>query len=211
MRNHRQIMDFAEVMRRRKMVRNYNDEQVDRGAVERIVDRGRRAPSGGFSQGVRFVVVTEAKMRRRIAELADELYYVERGFEPWISRAPVHIVVAMREEDYHDRYREPDKLQDDGTEIEWPVPWWWVDAGKAMMLLLLAAVDEGLGAGVFGLFPVENNERLREVLGMPEDFAVVGVVTVGHPAPEPEALLQRRQEVLRARRRPLEEVVRWER
>lgn len=200
-------MDFADVLRRRKMVRNYTDEPVSREVVERIVDRGRRAPSGGFSQGVRMVVVTDPEARSRIAELADESYYLERGHEPWISRAPVHVVVAMREDDYHDRYREPDKLED-GEEIEWRVPWWWVDAGKAMMLLLLAAVDEGLGAGLFGLLG-DQNDRLRELLGMPEDLEVVGVVTLGHAAPEP--LQEQRRETLRRRRRPLGEVVRWER
>lgn len=190
------------------MVRNYTDEPVEREAVERIVAAGRRAPSGGFSQGVRFVVVTDEATRCRIAELADEPYYVERGHEPWISRAPVHIVVAMREDDYHDRYREPDKLED-GEEIDWPVPWWWIDAGKATMLLLLAAVDEGLGAGLFGCYPAENNTRLRELLGIPDDFAIVGVVTVGHPAAE--ALAEERKKVLDRRRRPLDEVVHWER
>jgi nitroreductase len=201
-------MEFAEVLRHRKMVRNYTDDPVPREAIERIVAAGRKAPSGGFSQGVRFVVVTDPENRRRIAGLADEPYYVDLGYEQWISRAPVHIVVAMREDDYHDRYKEPDKLED-GQEMQWRVPWWWVDAGKAMMLLLLAAVDEGLGAGLFGLYPPENNDRLREVFGIPDDFEVVGVVTVGHPAPEP--MPKERKERLSKRRRPLEEVVRWER
>jgi FMN reductase [NAD(P)H] len=201
-------MEFAEILRRRKMVRNYTDEPVPRETIERIVARGRRAPSGGFSQGARFVVVTDPETRSKIAELADEPYYIELGYEPWISRAPVHVVVAMREDDYHDRYREPDKLEEDGEEIEWRLPWWWVDAGKAVMLLLLAAVDEGLGAGLFGLLG-DQNDRLRELLGMPEDMEIVGAVTVGHPAPEP--MEERRRETLRRRRRPLEEVVRWER
>jgi nitroreductase len=201
-------MEFADVLRRRKMVRNYTEDPVSTESIERIVAAGRKAPSGGFSQGVRFVVVTGQDTRRRIAELADEPHYVGLGFEPWISRAPVHIVVAMREGDYHDRYTEPDKLED-GKEIEWRVPWWWVDAGKAMMLLLLAAIDEGLGAGLFGLYPPENNDLLREELGIPDDFEIVGVVTVGHPAPEP--MQTERKERLRARRRPIEEVVRWER
>src|SRR5262249_47665960 len=146
-----QVMDFADVMRRRRMVRNYTDEPVPRQVLERIVDRGRRAPSGGFSQANRFVVVTAAATRARIAELAgEERYVTAAGFEPWITRAPAHIVVAMREDDYHDRYTQPDKLEaTGGEEIEWRVPWWWVDAGKAMMLLLLAAIDEGLGAGLF--------------------------------------------------------------
>jgi nitroreductase len=200
-------MDFADILRRRKMVRNYTNEAVPLEAIERIVACGRRAPSGGFSQGVRMVVVTEPETRTRIAELADEPYYLERGYEPWISRAPAHVVVAMREGDYHDRYREPDKLED-GEEIEWRVPWWWVDAGKAIMLLLLAAVDEGLGAGLFGLVG-DQNDQLRELLGMPEDLEIVGVVTIGHPAPEP--MEERKRETLRKRRRPLEEVIRWER
>jgi len=191
------------------MVRNYTEEPVPREALERIVDRGRRAPSGGFSQGARFVVVTDEETRRRIADLADEPGYVAGGFEPWISRAPVHVVVLMREDDYHDRYTQPDKLeQTGGEEIEWRVPWWWVDAGKAIMLLLLAAVDEGLGAGLFGVVG-DRNDDVRDLLGAPEDLEVVGIVTIGHQAPEPNE--ERRKTRLREARRPLDDVVRWER
>lgn len=195
-------MDFADVLRRRKMVRNYLPGPIDREVIERIVARGRKAPSGGFSQGLRLVVVTEAGVRRAIAGLAEEPAYVRLGFEPWISRAPVHVVVCTREEDYHERYREPDKLQADGTEIDWPVPWWYVDAGAAIMLLLLAAVDEGLGAGLFGLHRVEE---LRELLAIPPDVLPVGVVTIGRSAPEAS------QGSARRGWKPLEEVVRWER
>jgi len=191
------------------MVRNYTGDPVDREAVERILAAGLKAPSGGFSQGARFIAVTDEATRRRIAELADEEeYVVQAGLEPWISRAPVHIVVASREADYHDRYREPDKMAEGEEEIEWRVPWWWVDAGTAIMLLLLAAIDESLGAGLFG-FVGDRNDDARELLGLPADFEIVGVVTVGHPAPEPTA--ERRREAIKRRRRPREEVVRWER
>jgi FMN reductase [NAD(P)H] len=197
-------MEFAEILRHRKMVRSYTDEPVDREVVERIVARGRKAPSGGFSQGVRMVVVTEPETRARIADLAREPEYVELGLEPWISRAPVHVVVAMREESYHERYRQPDKLDESGEEVEWRVPWWWVDAGKSVMLLLLAAVDEGLGAGLFGLVG-DDNDRLRELLGMPEDLEIVGVVTVGHEGEGPSGGSRRKFPW-----KPLDEVVRWE-
>lgn len=189
-------------------MRNYTGEPVARDTVERIVAAGLKAPSGGFSQGARFVVVTGEATRRRIAELADEPQYVRLGLEPWISRAPVHVVVATREDDYHDRYREPDKMPEGEEEVEWRVPWWWVDAGTAVMLLLLAAIDEGLGAGLFGLVGPRNDD-VRELLGLPPDFEVVGVVTVGHAAPEPTA--ERRKGAIRRRRRAREEVVRWER
>ena len=202
-------MEFSDVLARRRMTRSYTDEPVDHEVLARIAASVLKAPSGGFSQGHHVVVVTDGETRRRIAELANEEAYVSSGYAPWISQAPAHFVLCMREESYHERYREPDKVDEDGKEMEWPVPWWWVDAGAAMMLLLLAAIDEGLGAGVFGLFPAEHNDELRKLLGMPEDVAVVGVVTVGHKAPDPTR--ERQREALRKRRKPTEQVVRWER
>jgi nitroreductase len=174
-------MDFSEVLRRRRMVRNYLADAVDPAAVDRIVDAGVRAPSAGFTQGQSFVIVTDPERRLDIAELAGESEYVERGFDPWISRAPVHIVVCVSESAYHQRYQEPDKTDANDREIDWPVPYWWVDAGASMMAILLAAVDEGLGAGFLG---VQSFEGLAEHLGIPAHVAPIGVITIGHPAPD---------------------------
>lgn len=183
------------------MVRNYTGEAIDREKIERIVSTARRAPSAGFSQGQSFVVVTDPETRKRVGELAGERRYVERGFEPWISKAPVIIVLCTSETVYRDRYKEPDKLGADG-EIEWPVPYWYVDAGCSMMLLLLAAVDEGLAAGFCGL---RDHQALGELLGMPGEVTPVGLVTIGHPAPD------RRSGSLERGWKPLGEVVHWER
>lgn len=103
--------------------------------------------------------------RRTIAEAVEENYYVEQGFAPWISGAAALVVVCTREDDYHDRYRQPDKLQE-GEEIAWPVPYWYADAGAAAMLIMLAAIDEGLAAGVFGI-PAERMERNARAAGTP--------------------------------------------
>jgi len=173
-------MEFAEALRRRRMVRNFADRPVDVDAVERIVDAGRRAPSAGFSQGQAFVIVTDPDRRRRLAEAAGEADYVALGFDPWISVAPVHVVLLVSEEAYHRRYREPDKLVD-GAEIDWPVPYWWVDAGASLMAMLLATVDEGLAAGFLGAHAIEE---LRAIVEAPAEFQPVGMVTIGHPAPD---------------------------
>ncbi len=193
-------MEFTEVVDRRRMVRNYRDEPVGRDVVARILDTARRAPSAGFSQGQRFVVVTDEDTRGEIAELGNESHYVAEGFDPWMSRAPVHVVVCADERAYHARYREPDKTDDDGREMEWPVPYWHVDAGAALMLLLLAAVDEGLAAGLFG---VHRLPGLRDLLSIPDGVHPIGVVTLGHPAPD------RRSGSLDRGWRDLDEVVAW--
>jgi nitroreductase len=177
-------MDFDEVVRRRRMVRNYLDAPVDGDVLTRILDRASRGPSAGFSQGVSFVAVTDPATRREIARLAGEGEYVSEGFDPWISRAPVHVMICVRKGAYFERYREADKDGEQGpkgSEEGWPIPYWWVDGGASMMLLLLAAVDEGLAAGFLG---AHNIDAIEELLGIPEDVSPVGIVTIGHPAPD---------------------------
>jgi len=190
------------------MVRHYDTTPIPRETIERIVRTVRRAPSGGFSQGQRLVVVTDADTRARIASLLHEEEWVAEGREPWLSVAPVHIVVCTREQDYHDRYNEPDKLAaTGGVEVEWPAPFWYVDAGAGMMLLLLAAIDEGLAAGVYGV-TVPEMQEYKALLGIPDDVAVVAGVTIGRPRPDPNAAGSSSR--MTQRRRGLDEVVRWE-
>ena len=180
------------------MVRRYTDEPVDSAAVERILDTARRAPSAGYSQGQRFVVVTEPARRRRVAvEACDESAYVASGFHPWISSAPVLVVPCIRVEDYRARYAEPDKAASAHPD-DWQVPFWWVDGGAALMLLLLAVVDEGLAAG----FLAADRDALRDILAIPADVEPLGVVTIGHPAPD------RRSGSLARGRRP--DSIHWE-
>lgn len=195
-------MEFSEVLRRRRMVRNYTDEPIEPLALERVARAALRAPSAGYSQGLALVVVTDAAIRHRLAEAAGESEYVIRGFDPWISRAPAHIILSVSEQAYHRRYRMPDKVDEQGEEIEWPVPYWWVDAGAGLMAILLAAVDEGLAAGFLGAHSIDD---LRTILEIPAEYAPIGIVTLGHPAPD------RRSGSLDRGARPIEDVVHRER
>jgi FMN reductase [NAD(P)H] len=200
-------MEFRELLPRRRMVRHYSDAPVEPEVVKRIVATVRRAPSGGYSQGQRLLVVTEDAGRAEIARIfADAGWTASDDREPWLESAPVHVLVGTREADYHERYRLPDKLQD-GEELDWPVPYWFVDAGAALMLLLLAAIDEGLAAGVSGV-PQDASAALRSAFGIPEDVELVALVTIGEAAPDPgwSAVTSRRTQP----RRAPDEVVRWE-
>ena len=201
-------VEFREILRRRRMVRAYRPDDVPRDVLEKIVATIRRAPSAGFSQGQRFVVVTEADLKREVARVVGEDFYVGEGFAPWISGAAALVVVCAREADYHERYQQPDKTDAAGTEIEWPVPYWHVDAGKAAMLVLLAAVDAGLAAGVFGV-PVERMAGVRDLLELPDDVAIVEVITPGYAAEDTAS--DRLSSRGTRPRKPLDELVRWER
>jgi nitroreductase len=189
------------------MVRSYLPDPIDPEVIDRIVGVVRRAPSAGFSQGHRLVVVTDAATRDELARLAGEEEYAAAGMQPWISVAPVHVVVGVREESYHERYRKGDKLVD-GREIAWPAPYWYVDSGALFLLLQLAALDEGLGAGVYGV-PGERVPALKQLLGMPDDVHFNCVVTIGRQqeAVDESPLISR----LSQARLPLEALVHRER
>jgi len=195
-------MDFRDLVLKRRMVRHFSDEQVAPELVQQILDLARHAPSAGFTQGQSFVVVTRPELKRAIAELCGEAAYVASGFHPFISGAPVLLIPCTSEAAYHRRYQEADKLQDDGSEIVWPVPYWHMDIGCAVMLALLAAVDLGLDAGFAG---AHDLDALRALLGIPADVTPVGVIPVGHRAPD------RRSPSLKRGRKPEGEYAHWER
>jgi len=174
-------MEFRDTVLKRRMVRNFADLQVDPLIVDRILEQTRHAPSAGFTQGQSFIVVTRPELKKAIAETCEEDEYVQRGFAPFISRAPVLLIPCTSETAYHRRYQEADKVNDDGTEIVWPVPYWFLDIGCAVMIALLAAIDEGLVTAFVGS---KDLDRLRSLLNIPAEVTPVGVIALGYRAPD---------------------------
>ena len=138
-------MEFQDVVRRRRMVRNYSDEPVDPAIVDRALANATRAPSAGFSQGWAFLVLdTPDDVRRFWAATADDLDEPDR----WLTgmmRAPVVVVPCSSKARLPRRYAEADKGWADRDEARWPVPFWHMDAAMASLLILQTAVDGGWG------------------------------------------------------------------
>jgi nitroreductase len=173
-------MEFQDVVRKRKMVRSFEDRPIPREVVERIVANVQKAPSAGFSQGWGFLVLEGKDETRRYW---DALWPAERRTEwgwPDFFNAPLLIVCLSNKTAYLRRYAEPDKGWTDMDEKRWPVPYWDIDTGMAALLALLTAVDAGLGAVFFGVF---DQAKLREAFGIPEHYTAVGVVAVGFAKP----------------------------
>ena len=184
-------MDFSEVVRRRRMVRSYTDEPVDPAALDRVLAAGQRAPSAGFTQGWGFLVLDTPEQTANFWNATFPDLEAREGFR-WrgLFAAPVIVVPFSHRDAYLDRYAEPDKGWTDRDADRWPVPYWHIDTGFAAMAMLLAVVDEGLGALFFGIFG-EHVDELRATFGVPEAFTPIGAITIGHPAPRPAFSLAR--------------------
>ena len=193
-------MELSEAIRRRRMVRSYEDRPVDRAVLDTVLEAATRAPSAGFTQGWDLVVLEGREQTGRFWR--HTLPEPERaGFAwPGLLRAPVLVLPLCSRQAYLDRYAEPDKGAIPPDEQRWLVPYWQVDCAFATMLVLLAAVDQGLGALFFALHRGED-EVLAE-LGVPGDFRPIGAVAIGHPAED-----DRRSSSLTRGRRPLDQVV----
>lgn len=193
-------IEFQEVVRRRRMVRNFTDRPVPAEVLDRVLQNALHAPSAGFSQGWAFLVLEGPGDTERFWSVT----WGDRdrsGFRwPGLFVAPVLIVPLSHKDAYLDRYAEPDKGVTDRRESFWPAPYWDIDTGMAALLMLLTAVDAGLGALFFGVFP-EHIARFRAEFGVPEAYSPIGAIALGYRAPdEPSPSLTRG-------RKPAHEVV----
>ena len=196
-------MEFFDVVMKRRAVRRFEEGGVGRDVIERIARLAQRTPSAGFSQGQRLIVVTDPDRRREVAHACGEAEYGD-DFGPWISECAAQFIPCVSEAIYHRRYREPDKTNEDGSEIDWPIPYWWVDVGATMQNVMLAAVNEGLGCGFAGTDEA-GWRQVRASLGIPDEFDPIGVMPVGRPLPDVRSPSLRRGWL------PFDEFAHWDR
>jgi nitroreductase len=199
-------VEFDEVVRRRRMVRQYDpDRPVPADLADKIVRHALRAPSAGFSQGWGFLVLTRPADRERFWTSTRD---PDDPDNPWIVRmrtAPLIIVALSNKSVYLDRYAQPDKGWTDRDEAHWPVPYWDIDTGFAALLMHLTAVNEGLGSCFIGL-PAPTIGCFKDAFDVPAEFTPIGALTVGYRADD------KRSPSLRRGHRPVDDVVhhgRW--
>jgi len=175
-------MEFQDVVRHRKMVRNYSTESVDPAIVDLSLHNATRAPNAGFSQGWAFLVLdTPDDVRRFWVAASDDIDHPDE----WLTgmmRAPVVILPCSSKAAYLNRYAEDDKGWTDQDEARWPKPFWDMDTAMAALLILQTATDAGLGSCFIGI-PPDKDAAVRAAFAIPDDFDPVGVVTIGHHAP----------------------------
>lgn len=178
------LMDFDEVVVKRRSIRKFKEDPVPEKILRKVLEAGRWAPSAGNCQPWRFIVISDFEVKKGIAATFTEFsrkawskfsperarYLAERGGS-WdksgIAKIPVLVAVCY------------ETVREIREELILGSAW------AAIENMLLAATAEGLGSCIYTFYNVEEENSLKELLGVPDGFRVAAVIQLGYAAVGP--------------------------
>jgi len=149
------MMDVFEAISKRYSCRAYEDRPIEQEKLARVLEAARLAPSAKNFQDWRFVVVTDADTKAKLAEAANNQKFVGTA---------AAVIVACSNNDH---------VMTCGQAIG-PI-----DVAIALEHIVLQAVAEGLATCWIGAF---QTNKVRDILGIPADIAVIELMPIGYPA-----------------------------
>lgn len=165
------------LLKNRKIVRNYEESKLKFSELFSVAEHAIKIPTAGFSRGIEIVHISEKVNIKALAKYSNEDLYVAKGFEEWLSRSLSLFVIMINIDAYHDRYKQLDKSGSKKTE-DWTIPYWFVDAGAAMMNCMLLIEEIGLKSGFLGSHNMDL-DNIRKHLSIPDEYLILGFVTAG--------------------------------
>ncbi len=161
----------------RKVVRNYKKIEFDPEKLKNISKFSVKIPTAGFSRGIEILQVTNKQNIKKIAEHFNELEYIKKGKPKWISNSICLFFILLNENAYHQRYKSPDKIKSVSSK-DWDIPYWYVDAGAAMMNCMLLIEEQELKSGFMGLHNTDR-DGIHKMLNIPNTYKIIGMITAG--------------------------------
>lgn len=170
---------FWRTLGSRRMCRDFEPTELSPDLVSTVARAAFRGPSAGNTAGLDLLVLTDGG----VDDYWDVTLPADRrnGFRwPGLLSAPVLIIPVVDPEAYVERYGRDDKSRTGlgGSTESWPVPYWSIDGGAAVMSILLAAEALGLGALFFGQF--EHESGVRDRFGIPDGRRALGTIAIGY-------------------------------
>ena len=165
------------LLNNRKVVRSYQKATVDKNNLENIAKYAIKIPTAGFSRGIEILNTFDIEKIKIISEVFNENYFKKNNQSPWISNSLGLFFLLINEDAYHKRYSSSDKKNAVNSK-EWDIPYWYVDAGAALMNCLLLIEEQGFASGFMGLHNIER-KKIHDLFKIPSDYQIVGMVTAG--------------------------------
>ena len=165
------------LLKKRKIVRNYIQTNKKYPNLKKVADYAIKIPTAGFARGIEIINVSSKGNIEKLAKLSNEESYVEKGFDKWISNSLSIFVILVNENAYHERYAQMDK-ESVTNSSNWDIPYWYVDAGAAMMNCMLLIEEMNLKSGFMGSHNMKI-DGIKSLLQIEESYKILGFVTAG--------------------------------
>jgi len=168
---------LIKLLNQRKVVRNYIDIECSIDPLLEIPKNAIKIPTAGFSRGIEILISTESKNILEVSKIFGEIEFVSNGLNPWISKSKALYFILVNEEAYHQRYEMKDKSNAINSK-NWDVPYWYLDAGAAMMNCMLLIEESDFSSGFMGLHNI-NRDLIHDLFKIPLNYKIAGLVTAG--------------------------------
>ena len=145
------------LLNNRRVVRNYKKTSLEDTDLKNISKFSIKIPTAGFSRGIEILNTFDVKKIKNVSRIFNEDHFIKDGKSPWISNSLALFFILVNEEAYHHRYSKNDKTNAVNSK-DWDVPYWYVDAGAAMMNCILLIEEKELSSGFMGL---HNKDRKK--------------------------------------------------
>lgn len=165
------------LLNNRKVVRSYQKAKVDKNSLEKIAKNSIKIPTAGFSRGIEILNTFDVEKIKIVSEIFNENSFKKDNQSPWISNSLALFFLLLNEDEYHKRYSSFDKKNAVNSK-EWDVPYWYVDAGAALMNCLLLIEEQGFASGFMGLHNIDR-KKVHDLFKIPNDYQIVGMITAG--------------------------------
>jgi nitroreductase len=165
------------LLNNRKVVRSYQKAKVDKNSLEKIAKNSIKIPTAGFSRGIEILNTFDVAKIKIVSEIFNENSFKKDNQSPWISNSLALFFLMLNEDEYHKRYSSSDKKNAINPK-EWDVPYWYVDAGAALMNCLLLIEEQGFASGFMGLHNIDR-KKVHDLFKIPNDYQIVGMITAG--------------------------------
>ena len=165
------------LLNNRKVVRNYKKTSLEDTNLKNISKFSIKIPTAGFSRGIEILNTFDVKKIKNVSRIFNEDNFIKDGKSPWISNSLALFFILLNEEAYHHRYSKNDKTNAVNSK-EWDVPYWYVDAGAAMMNCILLIEEKELSSGFMGLHNIDR-KKIHEEFKIPDTYQIIGMITAG--------------------------------